>query len=194
MQSAEALRFLSAFCILHSAFMNKLPNHTALKEWSSVIAALGRGEQVILIRKGGIADAAFGLEANRFYLFPTNFHEGGGPSPSSVPITHWCEVVRTWQVRDLDTLLRLEALVHFDRATLEQRVRFRPDQAIYVIAVRTFELRKPANVKMENEYVGCRSWLSVGEEIDVDGSRPVLTDSELQARIETVDALLAAAV
>ena len=37
--------------------MNKLPNHTALKEWASVIAALGRGEQIILIRKGGIESA-----------------------------------------------------------------------------------------------------------------------------------------
>jgi hypothetical protein len=174
--------------------MNIIPNHTALKEWASVIAALGRGEQVILIRKGGIADGAFGLEANRFYLFPTNFHEGGGQSPSRIPVTHWCEVVRTWQVRDLDTLLRLEPLVLFDRTTLEQRSHFRPDQAIYVIAVRTFELRKPATVEMKEEYGGCRSWISVDEEIDVDGSRPVLSDPELQARIETVDALLAAAV
>ena len=50
--------------------MNKLPNHTALKEWASVIAALDRGEQVVLIRKGGLADPHFGLEADRFYLFP----------------------------------------------------------------------------------------------------------------------------
>jgi hypothetical protein len=174
--------------------MNILPNHTALKEWQSVIAALGRGEQVILIRKGGIADAAFGLEANRFYLFPTNFHEGGGQVPSPVLITHWCEVIRTWQVRDLDTLLRLEPLVIFDHATLEKRYHFRPDQAIYVIAVRTYELRTPANVAMKEAYDGCRSWISVEEEIDVDGSRPILSDAELQARIETVDALLAAAV
>jgi hypothetical protein len=173
--------------------MTRLPDSTALKEWASVIAALGRGEQVILIRKGGIADPAFGLEANRFYLFPTNFHEGG-QSPSRIPVTHWCEVVRTWQVRDLDTLLRLEPLVLFDRITLEKRSHFRRDQAIYVIAVRTFELRKPATVEMKEEYGGCRSWISVDEEIDVDGSRPVLSDSELQARIETVDALLAAAV
>src|SRR5713101_5379748 len=128
--------------------MNTLPNHTALKEWASVIAALGRGEQVILIRKGGIADAAFGLEANRFYLFPTNFHEGGGQPPSRIPITHWCEVVRTWQVRDLDTLLRLEPLVLFDRSTLETRYRFRPDQSIHVIAVRTFAHLHPATVTM----------------------------------------------
>ena len=87
--------------------MNKLPNHTALKEWSSVIDALGRGEQVILIRKGGIADPNFGVEAKRFYLFPTNYHEGSS-SPIAIPIRNWCEVVRVWQIRDLDARLAAE--------------------------------------------------------------------------------------
>jgi hypothetical protein len=174
--------------------MNKLPNHTALKEWASVIAALARGEQVVLIRKGGIADPKFGLEAPRFYLFPTNFHQGGGPPPSAVQITHWCEVVRTWEIRDLDTLLRLEPLVVLDRATLEMRYRFRPDQAVHVIAVRTYQLERPARVPMTEAYAGCRSWVSLDEEIDIDGSRAVLGDADLKARIESVDALLAAAV
>ena len=81
--------------------MNKLPNHTALKEWASAIAALGRGDQVILIRKGGIADPHFGVEADRFYLYPTYFHQQQD-EPSEVTITHWCEVVRTWRTTDVD--------------------------------------------------------------------------------------------
>jgi len=170
--------------------MNKLPNHTALKEWASAIAALGRGEQVILIRKGGIADPKFGLESDRFYLFPTNFHQGGGQPPSAVQISHWCEVVRTWEVRDLDTLLRLEPQVVFDRSTLETRYRFRPDQSIHVIAVRTFALPHPATVPMTARYEGCRSWVSLDEEIDIDGSQPVLSEDRLQKRIEAVSATL----
>jgi len=170
--------------------MNKLPNHTALKEWASAIAALGRGEQVILIRKGGIADPKFGLESDRFYLFPTNFHEGGGQPPTAVPITHWCEVVRTWEVRDLDALLRLEPQVVFDRNALETRYRFRPDQSIHVIAVRTFTLPHPATVPMTARYEGCRSWVSLDEEIDIDGSQPVLSEDQLQKRIEAVSATL----
>ena len=170
--------------------MNKLPNHTALKEWASAINALGRGHQVILIRKGGIADPKFGLEAARFYLFPTNFHDGGGLPPSAVPITHWCEAVRTWQVRDLPTLLRLEPFVVFDREALETRYRFRSDQAVHVIAVRTWALPRPIPVAMTAAYAGCRSWVSLDEEIDIDGSRPVLTDAALQAKIEQVSSAL----
>src|SRR5438093_13572887 len=170
--------------------MNKLPNHTALKEWASAIDALGRGEQVILIRKGGIADPKFGLEATKFYLFPTNFHDGGGQPPSAVPISHWCEVVQTWEIRDLNALFRLEPLVVFDRQTLETRFRFRPDQAVHVIAVRTWALREPARITMTEAYAGCRSWVSLDEEIDIEGSQPVLSDADLKAKIEEVSASL----
>jgi len=177
--------------------MKKLPNHTALKEWASVIAALGRGEQIVLIRKGGIADPKFGLESESFYLFPTNFHEGGGQPPegggqppSAVPISHWCEVVKTWEIRDLEVLLRLEPLVVFDRQTLETRYRFRPDQAVHVIAVRTWQLPRPAHVTMTEAYAGCRSWVSLDEEIDIEGSRAVISDSHLQSKIEEVSAAL----
>ena len=171
--------------------MNKLPNHTALKEWASAIAAMGRGEQVILIRKGGIADPKFGLEATRFYLFPTNFHESGAPaSLPAIQITHWCEVVKSWEIRDLDALLRLESQVVFDRNTLETRYRFRPDQAIHVIAVRTFALPRPASVPMNDRYEGCRSWVSLDEEIGIDDSKPVLNEAQLRAKIDAVAAAL----
>ena len=174
--------------------MNKLPNHTALKEWSNVVAALGRGEQVILVRKGGIADPHFGVVADLFYLYPTYFHQGESDARPSVAITHWCEVVRTWEVRDLDALHRLEPLVVIPWETLEARYRFRPDQALYVIALRTWRLAAPAEVAYREDYGGCRSWISLDDEIDVDGSVPVLGEAELQAKIESVEALLSVAV
>lgn len=166
--------------------MTKLPNHTALKEWSNVVAALGRGEQVILIRKGGIADASFGVEADRFYLYPTYFHQGESEHRPAVSITHWCEVVEVFTVHDQDALERLAPLVALPPETLEARYRFRPDQALLVIAVRTWALPRPAEVKFREEYAGCKSWISVEEEIDVEGSTPVLAEEELRARIASV--------
>jgi hypothetical protein len=169
--------------------MNKLPNHTSLKEWSNVIDALGRGEQVILIRKGGIADPKFGIEAERFYLYPTFFHQQQR-EPEEVAITHWCEVVCTWRIADLETLYRLEPLVVMSREALETRYRFRPDQALHVLGVRTFALPHPRTIAVKPEYLGCRSWVSVDDEIDVDGSLPALSESELEARLKRVQALL----
>lgn len=170
--------------------MNKLPNHTALKEWSNVIEALGRGEQIILIRKGGIADPHFGVEADRFYLYPTFFHQAQS-EPGDVTITHWCEVAKTWRVSEQETLYRLEPQVVMPRETLDARYRFRPDQALYVIAVRAFALAQPVTITQKPEYLGCRSWVSVDDEIDVDGSRPALSAEALGARVAVVDTLLA---
>jgi hypothetical protein len=169
--------------------MNKLANHTALKEWSSVIDALGRGDQVILIRKGGIADPKFGVEAERFYLYPTFFHTQQS-EPDHVTISHWCEVVRMWRVTDLDTLFRLQPLVVMPLDVLETRYKFRPDQALHVIGVRAYELAHPRTIAVKPDYLGCRSWVSIDDEIDVDGSRAVLTDPTLAKRLDAVQALL----
>ncbi len=164
----------------------KLPNHTALKEWANAIEALGRGEQVILIRKGGIADPTFGVEAERFYLFPTYFHQSETSSDPRIAITHWCGVVRTWRVRELDVLYRLEPFVIFPRAALEERYRFRGDQALHVIGVRTSALARPAMIEPTEAYAGCRSWVSIDDEIDVEESIPALSEGELQRKLDAI--------
>ena len=171
--------------------MRKLANHTALKEWSNVIEALGRGDQVVLIRKGGIADPTFGVESPEFYLYPTWFHQGETEPRPFVTITHWAEVVRTWRVADLEVLARLEPLVAIPRETIEARYHFRNDQALHIIGVRVWKLRAPVEVRFLEDYAGCRSWISVDDEIDTAGSAPVLGDDELQRRLDAVDALLA---
>ena len=164
----------------------KLPNHTALKEWSTVIDALGRGEQVILIRKGGIADPNFGVEADRFYLYPTYFHQQQS-EPTEVTITHWCEVARTWRTRELDAIA---PLVTIPRDALEARYRFRPDQALHVIGVRAFALPAPRTIAVTPAYLGCKSWVSIDDEIDVDGSTPVLSDDVLGERLDDVNRVI----
>lgn len=163
----------------------KLPDHTALKEWSTIIEALGRGEQIILIRKGGIADPKFGVEADRFYLYPTFFHDADGFVPETVTITHWAEVARTWRVRE--GLERLEPLTIMDRASLETRYRFRADQALHVIAVRAYRLPEPVTIPQKEAYLGCRSWVSLDEEIEIDGSTPALGEDALVAKIGEVE-------
>ncbi len=95
-------------------------------------------------------------------------------------------------MRDLEALYRLEPLVVFDRHTLETRYRFRADQAIHVIGVRTYRLARPATVTMTDDYAGCRSWVSLDEEIDVEGSVPALPEGELAARLEEIDQIVGA--
>ncbi|MEO8428438.1 MAG: DUF1802 family protein, partial [Verrucomicrobiota bacterium] len=47
------------------------------KEWAVVVDALGRGDQIIILRKGGISEGrgGFQVEHPEFVLFPTLFHQ-----------------------------------------------------------------------------------------------------------------------
>ena len=49
----------------------------AFKEWAIVVDALGRGDQIIILRKGGISEGrgGFKVEHEQFLLFPTLFHQ-----------------------------------------------------------------------------------------------------------------------
>ena len=48
----------------------------AFKEWHVIVEALGAGEQILILRKGGISEGrdGFQVHAFRFWLFPTHFH------------------------------------------------------------------------------------------------------------------------
>jgi hypothetical protein len=50
---------------------------SAFKEWAVVVDALGRGEQILILRKGGLAEGpgGFQVEQREFLLLPTRFHQ-----------------------------------------------------------------------------------------------------------------------
>src|SRR6266853_2059215 len=52
-------------------------NNIAFKEWAVVVDALGKGEQVLILRKGGIREprGEFHVDHHEFWLFPTQYHE-----------------------------------------------------------------------------------------------------------------------
>ncbi len=56
-----------------------MPNacQTAFKEWAVTIEALARGEQIIILRKGGIQEPNlhFQIEHDRFLFFPGYLHQ-----------------------------------------------------------------------------------------------------------------------
>lgn len=183
----------------------KIPNQTALKEWAAVIGALLAGDQIILLRKGGMADTSFGIEAERFYFFPTNFHQGenqfkpefahhargASPSDSSrIVIDGWGEAVSSQRCSDLERLMRLDPFVIFTHDTIQQRYRFRADQAVHLMVVRAWRLPQPVAVENRAEYAGCRSWVSLDDEIEIAGSIPALPDGKFQERLRLVERVL----
>ena len=55
----------------------KPKSRMALKEWAVVVRAVREGRQILLLRKGGLADenGVFQLKEREFFLYPTYEHQ-----------------------------------------------------------------------------------------------------------------------
>ena len=99
----------------------------AFKEWASVTEALARGEQILILRKGGIQEAGrkFQVLHESFFLFPTYEHQkledlnSRGQQllteikqkpqltdSSKVTIEYFCEIQENFWLDNFDKLLK----------------------------------------------------------------------------------------
>src|SRR4051812_6082305 len=146
---------------------------TAFKEWAIVVDALGRGEQIIILRKGGISEGrgGFKVEQPRFLLFPTLFHQQresvvpsaqgrhdeiapGFPPPERLRLEYFAEVV---DAKKLDSLADAAALrgQHIWRdEVINERFDWGRDKAIFALAVRVFRLPQAVEMPMLPAYGG----------------------------------------
>jgi hypothetical protein len=178
----------------------------AFKEWVLVCDALGKGEQSVILRKGGIAEgrAGFTFEHEDFYLFPTWFHgqldkiRGGGfvlPAqvPETVTIGHAVTVEWSGRITDKEAVQRLEKLHVLEPSVIEERFVYSPgkkeQEGIHVAFVRIYRLEPAVSFPMEPRFGGCRSWVEIPE-IDPGALVSVLSDEDHRRRRELFSQLL----
>src|SRR4026208_756034 len=92
----------------------------AFKEWAVVVDQLGRGEQILILRKGGISERrdGFQLEHPEFLLFPTLYQQHRESVLESaqarydelIPSLPPADVVRLEYVAKVAAIRRLECL------------------------------------------------------------------------------------
>jgi hypothetical protein len=176
---------------------------TAFKEWAVVADALGRGEQILILRKGGIHEGrgGFKVEHPRFWLFPTLFHQQRDcvipsaqerfdviapdfPSPDKVRIEFLAEVAE-W--RRIDSLEQAQALrgqhIWTDRVIAE-RFDWGRGKNIFALAVRVFQLPHRAELPVLSSYGGCKSWIELETDLPAKEALAVLTDAAFEERLE----------
>jgi len=182
---------------------------TALKEWALVVAALARGEQLILIRKGGLIEPGSGFEvqSDTFVLYPTFEHQTvqfmRAPFQSSfdevlarrapkghLDVTLAAQVVSTAHTTDYEALTRLEPFHLYNDAFLSQRLKWQPTQPLVIVLVRVFALASPCRLPLLPQYVGCRSWVELASAVPLEGARPVLDDAVFERRARELAGLL----
>jgi hypothetical protein len=164
----------------------------ALKEWDVVCQAMGDGQQIILLRKGGIAEAAggFELEHPQFLFFPTFVHQNAGmlkpqwqdkvqrlaEEPTKVKLALAGEITDIVKLQSREQMQRTDGSHIWSDALIDMRFNYRPWNPLYLLLVRVYRLASVGEVENTAAYAGCKSWVPLERAIDCAGATPVLDD------------------
>ncbi len=169
------------------------------KEWALVCEALGRGEQSVILRKGGIAEgrAGFAFQHREFFLFPTFFHgqvvktRGAGAAlpterEAEIEIRYFARVEFSAVVTAWETAAALEPFHILQPEVVRERFDYDDAPGIHVAFVRVFRLQPAWVFPDAPRYGGCRSWVSLPDVPEAMSMTSVLSDVEHEKRARAV--------
>ena len=181
----------------------------ALKEGDVVCEALGSGRQVVVIRKGGIAEGKDGLrfEHEEFVLLPTFFHqqservvpeadfaarqEDREGERGLVEVRHAATLVWHKLVTDRAVLGRLQAFHILTPEEVETRFVQKPAHGVQVALLRVYRLDPPRRVAWQKSFGGCRSWAEMDTDLESCSRVSVLSDERFAELEKELRAILA---
>jgi hypothetical protein len=177
----------------------------ALREWAIAVNALEEGRQIIVLRKGGIAEETkeFKLESPRFYLFPSFEHQrpnlvkpearglvsemqaAAAEQSDRVRISSYAEVIEDIEISDQESLQRLNELHIWTEDYAEERLKWKRTKPLHVLILRVYKLESPSDIPMHDSYGGCKSWLWL-ENTFSKPMKPVLDEVEFAEQVAVI--------
>lgn len=182
----------------------------ALKEWAVTIAALAAGDQVLVLRKGGIGEKRFELPHPSFYLFPTYAHQrpelvtapgrvrfadplAQRDEPSELPLATWAELHAAHPIADAEALEALDGLHILAPRYAEERLRWRRKHPLWAVVLRVSVVEPAPVLHVGPEHGGCVSWIALPEGVAAPATaRPALDDEAFARAAGEVESALAA--
>lgn len=177
----------------------------ALKEWAVTVKALAQGDQIIIIRKGGIhiEDKEFRVVHPEFLMYPTYEHqnadlvkpeyhqslrdtEADNDVPGLVTLGYWCQVTDKFELSEQEAVDSLEPFHICTNDYAQQRAHWRPKQPLTVALLRVYELQQAQALPILDEYGGCKSWVELGQEVPLGGMAPVLSTADYEEKAEKI--------
>ncbi len=181
-----------------------------LKEWDSVCEALRQGRQIVLLRKGGIHESGgeFELEFRRFLLFPTFLHQDksmlkpehhelfqySGSEPTKIQIASYADVTDIVRIEDARQINAIDKYHIWTPGLIQMRLEYRPENPLYLLLVRTFNLAQPVTIDNHPAYAGCRSWVGLRQTINVKDASPAIDPATHQVYRDEIKAKIRAAL
>ena len=173
-----------------------------LKEWAIVCEAMGRGEQSVILRKGGLAEGRAGFEFrhSEFFLFPTCFHEQiekvrvqGAEIPKvregEIEIRFFVKLFAAARITSWETAAALEPSHILQQSVVRERFDYESAPGLHVALVRVFHLAPSWILPDAPRYGGCRSWVTLPGHSPETRFEPVLMDEEHDALVDRFRAI-----
>jgi hypothetical protein len=173
----------------------------AFKEWHVIVEALGAGEQILILRKGGIAENPGGFQVahSRFWLFPTRFHAQlektkptaarwfatdsiTAPATGAISLCYFADCVQTAYMDNWPQVHRLDAHHQWSDACIHERFHASDPAGVHALVVRIHRLATPITLPLTPEMAGCKSWIELPPPFDAQPSAPVLDDTAFATR------------
>ena len=174
----------------------------AFKEWAIVVDALGSGQQIVILRKGGISEGrrGFQVEHAEFLLYPTRVHQeresvletladrfellgAAVPEPTQVRLEYFAHVVSWRRIEFLENVERLRGQHIWRDHVIAERFEWGKDKNIYALAVRMFRLPEPVDIPILPSYGGCKSWIELELDILTENATPVLSKEAFNEKL-----------
>lgn len=175
----------------------------SLKEWAVVCEALAGGDQVLLLRKGGVGEKrGFEVAGAEFLLFPSFEHQHGAkvrdehrqhfeaaaahrPPEGRLAVrllarvTGAVSLTEPGREADPEALYaRTEDLHVYTPELIRERVTYRPAAPLVAVVLEVRPLETALDLVDERRYAGCRSWVDLPK-VDFEALDPVLPEARL---------------
>lgn len=173
----------------------------AFKDWQPIVDALIAGDQILILRKGGIAEGPGGFQARagRFWLFPTRFHAQPDklkpgtpvrPAPeapeTAITLAGYAHIHTHAFLSDWDRVQALDPHHRWAGATVRERFTWSRPPGLHAFVVRAYRLRQPLRLGLTPAMAGCRSWIDLPLAFEYHASDPVLDDEAFAARAKVI--------
>ena len=176
----------------------------SLKEWAIAVSALGSGQTIMLLRKGGIRENSkkFRVKQQHVWLYPTYEHQKpqllkteyshqvqevpSGWHPQTVNIQSYGEITHTLMVDSWDIIKQLEPYHVWNQTMIRDRFKWKPQQPLAVLLLRVFNLPEPVTIPYDSSYGGCKSWIELQQPIALQNLKPVMSLDNYQQQAQEI--------
>jgi CDP-diacylglycerol--glycerol-3-phosphate 3-phosphatidyltransferase len=183
----------------------------AFKEWEAIVEALGHGAQIVILRKGGIAEGRAGFSAKhpKFWLFPTAYHQQWEKTKPELrrylrptteakkefTLSYFAEVTDAIYLSSWEQVARLDDVHFWSEEILRERFEYkdRPgmEAGLHLLVVRVSRINLPHKLAPVPAFEGCKSWIDVPVDWEHDIASHVVRTDEFTTRRSRILAAVA---